>query len=174
MIFEPHGKKEINVLKGPDYDVTHTSLEATAYTIRLGFNHFFQDINQAEYGTLIFENNSSNAIELDTTQFVQEEKQGNELVLKINIPKEYRKGGCQLMLVVHLVINNDKGMYFPYPMVNKKERWLGARISTTHNATFVVPDNFMSSENVLYDTLDNLKKIKTWQNWVQHIIYDIK
>lgn len=76
------------------------------------------------------------------------------------------------MIVVRLVIDRDQGMYFPYPMLEKQERWLGARIPTTHNATFIVPDNFMSSENVLYDTLDNLKKVNKWQNWVERILYD--
>ena len=75
------------------------------------------------------------------------------------------------MLVVRLIIDREAGMYFPYPMVDKQERWQGARVDITHSSMITVPDNFMSSENVMYDTLDNLKKVNKWQNWVERIIY---
>ncbi len=172
MVFEPHGKKETQFL-GDEMPMAYTTQKANSYTIRLAFNHFFQDINQAEYGALIFEDNETNAIHLDTTQFIQEKKVGNELVLKVAIPRKYRKITCQLLIVVRLVIDRDNEMYFPYPLKknNGSERWLGARVPINHAAGLIIPENFMSSENVKYDTLENLKKVNQWQNWVERLMH---
>ena len=53
------------------YPTVQNNLRANAYTIRLGFNHFFQDIDQSGYGALIFENDRTDATPLDTTLFVE-------------------------------------------------------------------------------------------------------
>ncbi len=171
MVFEPHGKRDDDVVTGLNgISVATSSQKAESYTIRLQFNHFFQDIEQAEYGALIFKDAKTDAEYLDSYQFIEQKKEGSELVLKVEIPRKYRKIGCQLMIVVRLVIDADRGLYFPYPMVEKQERWLAARVPIFNHAAVFIPEDFMSSEHIKYDTLENLTRVSFWQNWIERLL----
>jgi len=166
MSFDPQGKKK-TTFSGGEFDVAYTTLKAESFIVRIRFNHFFQSIDQAEYGALIFKDNETDAEFLDISQIYEAYKEDDELVLKINIPRKHRKYTCQLMVVVRLVIDDDEDMYFPYNMVNKKDRWLGARVPVNFAAGVFIPDSFMTSEAVQFDTLDRLQNVGNWQSWLE-------
>ena len=159
MVFKPHG--EYNTIT--TMDSSHTYLETESYTIRIGFNHFFQSTDQAEYGAYIFDDVVSDAEPLFISRFEEPKKEGNELVLKVAIPKKYRRIGSQIMIVTRLVIDPEAKMYFPYPILKDKgaERWMGARVPI--NKMIFFTNDLMSSENIKFDTLDRLINVGNWQ-----------
>jgi hypothetical protein len=67
------------------------------------------------------------------------------------------------MIVTRLVIDPEANMYFPYPILKDKgaERWMGARVPI--NKAIFFTNDFMSSENIKFDTLDRLINPGNWQ-----------
>lgn len=65
----------------------------------------------------------------------------------------------KLVVAFRVSLDDTCTRYYPYPLVEKKERWVGARFGLTRG---VVGKNRTSDQEVIFDSLEELRKIDTW------------
>ncbi len=65
----------------------------------------------------------------------------------------------KLVLALRVSLDNTCTSYYPYPLVEKKERWIGARFGLTRG---IVNRTNTSSQEVIFDSFAELRKTSTW------------
>ncbi len=98
--------------------------------------------------------NCSSIIENGQTKYVLE--------AVLTIPEEKQKliiPGTKLVVAMRVSLDDTCTKFYPYPFVEKKERWIGTRFGLFKGQ---VNKNATSSQDVKFDSLEKLKLNKTW------------
>ena len=65
----------------------------------------------------------------------------------------------KLVVALRISLDDTCTKYFPYPLVEKKERWIGARFGLTRG---IIGKTRTSDQEVVFDNLEELGKTNTW------------
>lgn len=108
------------------------------YEIRINFNQFLQDKNQAEIVLLllddtVLESGDPSVYYPKTTNKIEKLATGqHQLISSIQIPETLTKTRSywyKVVIAVRLNIDDSINRHFPYPLQHQGERYMGARLS---------------------------------------------
>nr|BFF39927.1 hypothetical protein BACY1_17320 [Tenacibaculum mesophilum] len=147
-----------------------------SFGIIMNFNQFLNDINQLETkGMLIGGTRRFNSVESNTEIFdlplqsaeIKTLKDGQkQLSAIIEIPDNKRKlikhEDLEMVVAIRMRIDKSKNHYFPHPLRNKPERYIGAKFSLHSSIYSSSGKENIDKQDLVFDTLANLKEDKTW------------
>ncbi len=153
-----------------------TGYYVSSFGITMNFNHFLYDVNQLEVKGMIVRHTWVNSIGSNAEEFnlilkdakIVSLKNGQQqLLVIVAIPYEKRKlikddKDLEMVLAIRVRINKEKNHYFPYRLLDKPERYIGAKFKLYKNIYTNSGENNTDNQNLVFDTLANLKLDKTW------------
>ncbi len=67
-----------------------------------------------------------------------------------------------MVVAIRMRIDKSKNHYFPHPLRNKPERYIGAKFSLHSSIYSSSGKENIDKQDLVFDTLANLKLDKTW------------
>ena len=131
----------------------------------LTFNKFLNDLDQIEaVGLTLAEHKKGEkpiTLKFRTKELLTLKTGQKQLHATVDIPKDY-ENVANFVIAIRVNTNKEKKHYFPHDFVETKNRYIGAKFNLMKSAWHKTGKENSDVQEVVYDTLANLKLRRTW------------